>query len=42
MLFRSVDPGWHYVIVTLARDVPEPRSFLIADGTVTEETLSIA
>ena len=36
---QAVDPGWHYVIVTLARNAPEPRSFLISDGTITEETL---
>ncbi|MFM9225023.1 MAG: hypothetical protein ACKOQ1_00070, partial [Actinomycetota bacterium] len=39
---QAVDPGWHYVIVTLARNVPEARSFLITDGTITEESLVTA
>jgi proteasome lid subunit RPN8/RPN11 len=26
---QAPDPGWHYVIVTLKREVPEVRSFLI-------------
>lgn len=26
---QAVDPGWHYVIVTLKREVPEARSFHI-------------
>jgi proteasome lid subunit RPN8/RPN11 len=26
---QAPDPGWHYVIVTLKREVPETRSFLI-------------
>ena len=29
---QAVDPGWHYVIVTLKREIPEARSFHI-DGT---------
>lgn len=36
---QAVDPGWHYVIVTLMRGVAEPRSYLIADGGITEETI---
>jgi len=36
---QAVDPGWHYVIVTIMRGVAEPRSFLIADGAITEETI---
>lgn len=29
---QAVDPGWHYVIVTLKREVPEARSFHIDGG----------
>ena len=36
---QAVDPGWHYVIVTLMRGTPEPRSYLISDGSITEETI---
>ena len=36
---QAVDPGWHYVIVTIMRGRAEPRCFLIADGTITEETI---
>lgn len=36
---QAVDPGWHYVIVTLARNSPEPRSFLIDGDVITEETI---
>lgn len=35
------DPDWHYVIVTVKREVPEARSFRIVDGEVTEEPLTI-
>ena len=36
---QAVDPGWHYVIVTIMRGVAEPRSYLIAEGGITEETI---
>ena len=36
---QAVDPGWHYVIVTLMRGTAEPRSYLIADGSIIEETI---
>lgn len=36
---QAVDPGWHYVIVTIMRGEAEPRSYLIADGGITEETI---
>ena len=36
---QAVDPGWHYVIVTIMRGTAEPRSYLIADGGITEETI---
>ncbi len=44
---QAPDPAWHYLIVTLAREVPESRSFRIdqaaADaGQITEEDISTA
>lgn len=39
---QAPDPGWHYVIVTLRREVPETRSFRIVDGTITEEPVDLA
>lgn len=35
------DPTWHYVIITLRREIPEIRSFRIVDGEVTEEPITI-
>ena len=37
---QAPDPGWHYVIVGLARESPEIRSYRIADGGVAEEPLA--
>jgi proteasome lid subunit RPN8/RPN11 len=39
---RAPDPAWHYVIVSLARDAPELRSYHIVDGVVTEEPVELA
>lgn len=44
---QAPDPGWHYLIVTLAREMPESRSFRIdqaaADGAqIAEEDISTA
>jgi len=36
---KAPDPGWHYMIVTLMRGVPEPRSYRIVAGQITEEEL---
>jgi len=33
------DPGWHYWIVTLKREVPEIRGFRIVDGVISETFL---
>ncbi len=33
---QAPDPGWHYMIVTLKRGVPEPRNFRIIDGVISE------
>ncbi len=37
---QAPDPGWHYVIVSLKREAPETRSYLIVDGTITEERVA--
>lgn len=44
---QAPDPGWHYLIVTLAREVPESRSFRIDQGAgegaqIAEEEISTA
>jgi proteasome lid subunit RPN8/RPN11 len=36
---QAPDPSWHYVIVTLMNQVPEPRAFRIVDGEITEEAI---
>ena len=38
---QAPDPTWHYVIVTLKRGVPEPRSFRIVNGEISETGISI-
>jgi proteasome lid subunit RPN8/RPN11 len=38
---QAPDPTWHYVIVTLKRGVPEPRSFRIVNGDINETEISI-
>jgi len=38
---QAPDPGWHYVIVSLQTGTPEPRSFRIVDGQITEETIEV-
>lgn len=38
---RAVDPGWHYVIVSLRHDAPVTRSFRIVDGRVSEEGIAV-
>jgi proteasome lid subunit RPN8/RPN11 len=44
---QAPDPGWHYLIVTLAREVPEARSFRIDQSApegaqIAEEDISTA
>lgn len=34
---QAPDPSWHYVIVSLKRQVPETRSYAIVDGRITEQ-----
>lgn len=38
---QAPDPTWHYVIVTLRREVPEARSFRIVDGEIVEEPIVV-
>ena len=37
----AVSPDWHYVIVSLKREAPEVRSYLIADGEIIEEPVVV-
>ena len=36
---QAPDPGWHYVVVSLRDAHPSVRSWLIADGKITEEPI---
>lgn len=38
---QAPDPTWHYVIVGLKRESPEARSYLLANGTITEEPIAV-
>lgn len=38
---QAPDPSWHYVIVSLKRDVPEVRSYRIVGGGITEEPIEV-
>jgi proteasome lid subunit RPN8/RPN11 len=38
---QAPDPGWHYVIVSLKRQLPETRSYRIFDGEIVEEPVVI-
>jgi proteasome lid subunit RPN8/RPN11 len=38
---QAVDPAWHYLIVSLKYEVPVVRSYLIVDGTITEEPVVV-
>lgn len=38
---QAIDPGWHYVIVSLKREAPELRSYRIVDGTIEEEPIEL-
>lgn len=37
----AVDPGWHWVVVSLRQPDPVVRSFRIADGEVHEEAVTL-
>ncbi|MHB1090596.1 MAG: M67 family metallopeptidase [Ilumatobacteraceae bacterium] len=38
---QAPDPAWHYMIVTLKRGVPEPRSFRVVSGQISEEVVAL-
>ena len=38
---QAPDPTWHYVIVSLKRESPEARSYLLVDGTIREEAIAV-
>lgn len=38
---QAPDPTWHYVIVSLKREAPEARSYLLARGTIAEEPIAV-
>lgn len=38
---QAPDPSWHYVIVSLKREVPEVRSYRIVDGVIAEEPIEV-
>jgi proteasome lid subunit RPN8/RPN11 len=38
---QAPDPTWHYMIVSLQREVPEPRNFRIVGETITETPITI-
>jgi [CysO sulfur-carrier protein]-S-L-cysteine hydrolase len=37
----AIDPGWHYLIISLRDDEPMLRSWRIVDTTVTEEAIVV-
>jgi proteasome lid subunit RPN8/RPN11 len=39
---QAPDPNWHYIIVSLKREAPEVRSYLLVGGTITEESIAVA
>ena len=38
---QALDPGWHYVLVSLRDIHPVVRSYTIVDGTITEEPVLV-
>jgi proteasome lid subunit RPN8/RPN11 len=38
---QAPDPGWHYVLVSLADEAPSVRSYRIVDGNITEEPVVV-
>ena len=38
---QALDPGWHYVLVSLRDTLPVVRSYLIREGTITEEPVEV-
>ena len=38
---QALDPGWHYVLVSLRDTHPVVRSYSIVDGVITEEPVVV-
>ncbi len=38
---QALDPGWHYVLVSLRDTHPVVRSYRIVEGTITEEPVEV-
>jgi proteasome lid subunit RPN8/RPN11 len=38
---QALDPGWHYVLVSLRDTHPVVRSYLVVDGEITEEPVEV-
>lgn len=38
---QALDPGWHYIIVSLRDEEPMLRSFRIIEGTIEEEPVEV-
>jgi proteasome lid subunit RPN8/RPN11 len=38
---QALDPGWHYVLVSLRDTHPVVRSYRIEDGEITEEPVEV-
>ncbi len=38
---QALDPGWHYVLVSLRDTHPVVRSYAIVDGVITEEPVEV-
>jgi proteasome lid subunit RPN8/RPN11 len=38
---QALDPGWHYVLVSLRDTHPVVRSYLVVDGVITEEPVEV-
>ena len=38
---QAPDPAWHYVIVSLKRELPVLRSYRIVDGAISEEPVGL-
>ncbi|MGP8058671.1 MAG: Mov34/MPN/PAD-1 family protein [Acidimicrobiales bacterium] len=38
---QALDPGWHYVLVSLRDSQPVVRSYAIVEGTITEESVVV-
>jgi len=39
---QALDPGWHYVLVSLRDTHPVVRSYSVVDGAITEEPVVVA